>query len=441
MNIIEEKYLKRSIQKLNKFVKDNRDFLDFFNSADEMMNKPLQDLSFKSDLNFFDEVSFILSVITSIISHPHMINKGEEIIIRSELAPSLSNEMFQKTIRDPQLWSEDGIDMIPEYVYYYQQIDELRIYENIFIVMLVKKIEAELTKYHDFYVSMIQKFNGQESLTLKNDNSDIAFKRLNLLIRKIKRIKHTYFYRVVNKGNTNLGIVRPTNILVKDRLYNYCFKFYKKLITYNDKYSRLQDIRLYYFVQFVKAIKSLGFTLYMDDISLFRFDDYKKLIIPHTVFESEDFDLTIYPDEINIGLILEVKNNNIKNNNANISKHLLLFDSLSTFNGIDYRGKNEYETVNALSLWNMAEIDDDIKVLFNNPRPEIELITDWVKSKISTVSANMDIYSVYCPVCKGQLIDEDDDKRITCDTCNSIYTFFKKKHNPNDYLWFIKLRR
>ena len=89
----------------------------------------------------------------------------------------------------------------------------------------------------------------------------------------------------------------------------------------------------------------------------------------------------------------------------------------------------------------MAEITDDIKVLYHNPRPEIELITDWVKSKISTVSANMDIYSIYCPVCKGQLIDEDEEKRITCDTCNSIYTFFKKKHNPNDYLWFIKLRR
>ena len=137
MKIIEERYLKKEIKKLNQYSKEHRSFLDFFNNVDPVMDKTLQDLSFKSDLNFFKEIEFILSVITSIISHPHLVNKGEEIIVRADQANHVSTEMFNKTMRDATLWKEnDQTDMVPEYVYYYQQIDELRIYENIFIDFL-----------------------------------------------------------------------------------------------------------------------------------------------------------------------------------------------------------------------------------------------------------------------------------------------------------------
>jgi len=242
MNVIEEKYLKNLISKLNRFVKENDDFLDFFNESNSLIKKPLQDLSFKSDINFLDEIAFIFSVISSIISHPHMLNKGEEVIIRSELAPNISNDMFQKTIRDSKLWSEDQFKMIPEYVYYYQQIDELRIYENIFIVCLIKKIEFELTKYNDFYISLIDSFDGQETLSLKKDNSDIALKKIQMLNRRLKHIKNTFFYKEVSKGYKKDIAIRPTNILVKDRLYNYCYKFYKKLITYSDTQAKLYNL-------------------------------------------------------------------------------------------------------------------------------------------------------------------------------------------------------
>ena len=150
MKIIEERYLKKEIKKLNQYSKEHRSFLDFFNNVDPVMDKTLQDLSFKSDLNFFKEIEFILSVITSIISHPHLVNKGEEIIVRADQANHASTEMFNKTMRDSLLWKENSeLNMVPEYVYYHQQIDELRIYENIFIVMLVKMIEQELNKYNE----------------------------------------------------------------------------------------------------------------------------------------------------------------------------------------------------------------------------------------------------------------------------------------------------
>ena len=136
MRIVEESYLKRTVSKLNKYALQHTNYADFFDGLDELSIVPLQDLSFKSDLKYFDDLNFICSVIASIIAHPHISNTGEHIVVRTEQANSISSETFRMTMRDPTLWTDEGIRMIPEYLYYYQNIDELCIYENIFIVSL-----------------------------------------------------------------------------------------------------------------------------------------------------------------------------------------------------------------------------------------------------------------------------------------------------------------
>ena len=346
MKIIEERYLKKEIKKLNRYSSEHRSFLDFFNNVDPVMDKTLQDLSFKSDLNFFKEIEFILSVITSIISRPHLVNKGEEIIVRADQANHVSAEMFNKTMRDSTLWKEnDQTDMVPEYVYYYQQIDELRIYENIFIVMLVKMIEQEINKYNEFYVSTILTFNNQDTLSVNKDNSDVALDKMNSITRRLKHIKNTYFYKTINRGGTRLGHIHPTNILTKDRLYNFCFKFYKKMITYSDNYSRLQDIRSFYYIQFIKVIKELGYTPYGCD-SL-EMKGVRKFKIPKAKYSNDDYILNLYQVEKYTGLILEVENKKVKKVR---SKHLLLFDSKPGFSDESYEIEyDKYDTVEILS--------------------------------------------------------------------------------------------
>ena len=178
MRIVEEGYLKRTVAKLNKYALKHREYTDFFDGLDELDIKPLQELSFQSDLDYFDRLNFILSVITSIISKPRIANTGEHVVLRTELASSISTETFQMTMRDPRLWTDDGLRMVPEYVYFYQNVDELCIYENIFIVTLIKMIDVEIAKYNDFYVSLIQTFDGQEALSLKGNSASIAFNRI-----------------------------------------------------------------------------------------------------------------------------------------------------------------------------------------------------------------------------------------------------------------------
>ena len=435
MKSSEEIYLNDFIKKFNKHLKENNKVSYFYDNDLDIKNLSLQELAFKSDLNFFLEVSFILSVITSIISHPHLLNKGEEIIIRSEMAPELTKDMFLKTISDSRLWKEDGLDMIPENVYYYQQIDELRIYENIFIVNLIKKLDHKIDKYKDFYIKTIGSYLD-DNLSMKNDNVFLALKKIDLLERKIKHIKNTYFYKVINKGSTKLGRISPTNILIKDRLYNYCYKFYKKLISYNDKFKFQQDIRLFYYLKLLKALSLKGFKLLKDNY--FELED-NIIEIPYIKVENKDFIIEIDDDYDNVGLILDITNKHIKNNKINHNSNLLIFNKNDYISDIDIKNKEAYDSIYSLNLWTLTDLfymNNDLII-----KSEDELISNYLFDKLLIKEGSSDIYTRYCPICKSNLVDCNEDLMYCCDSCKSQYVFYKNKENINDNLWVYRLRR
>ena len=162
MKINEKLYLRKAILQIKRHARENNEAKAFYSKLNTLDIKSLQDLSFNNDLKFFKEINFILSVIISIISHPHISNKGEDIVLRSDQVHSLQNDMFKKTMMDAKLWKhKKNGEMIPEYVHYYQNVDQLNIYENKFIVMLIDLIENELAKFSDFYSTMILSFKDK----------------------------------------------------------------------------------------------------------------------------------------------------------------------------------------------------------------------------------------------------------------------------------------
>ena len=48
---------------------------------------------------------------------------------------------------------------------------------------------------------------------------------------------------------------------MKDRLYNLCFKFYRKFIKYEDKESLFKDFKNYYHCLILKVFKNNNFIL------------------------------------------------------------------------------------------------------------------------------------------------------------------------------------
>ena len=448
MKIIEEQLLLNNIKNIKAFVNANKTMPNIYENISSLENKSLQDLSLKSDILFFDEISFILSVITSIVTHPQITTKTEDIILRAELAPSLQNDAFLRVLQDDRMWKQKKLKMEPEYVYYHQSIDEIRTYENRFIVKVINIIDQELKKYNEFYISLLKSFDFQDSLSEDGEKQEKAMIKINLLLKKIKFIKNTRFYKEVSKSKEEIRYVQPTNILLKNRLYNYCFKFYRKHIAYDDKIELEQDFRVYYFTLLLNSLKKNGFKYAKSDQKkTFKFTKTKRPEFNNIKFESKLFKLVINED-IN-GFVITISKGRIKVN------HLLMFDVDNGFNRTDLNLRkrslknNEFVTIESLTVWKKSFIENineekntfDIKVSKDNIISEQELMDKWLESKISHSYASKELYEKYCPVCKG--MDKEVDNNIyECKECNSIYTFYNEKNKDvnKQCIWFIRVR-
>ena len=186
-------------KKLNDYILSTGNFLgevtpeDFSERLNALDTISLQEFSIEHDRSFLREVASVLNVIVSIIYHPHISNKHEEVIIRIELAQQTSREDFLDTVRDSKLWKEHDARMIPEEVHYHQYIDELRIYENRFIGFLIDVIDKELAKFSTFYLSRLPVIDSATS-TLDRGQIGEAIVEIDRLRRKTQFIKNTRFY-------------------------------------------------------------------------------------------------------------------------------------------------------------------------------------------------------------------------------------------------------
>jgi len=127
----------RSVEKvsLQEFVSDMKDYcvsyptgLDFYSNLDKLPMNSLQSLSCEKDQAYLKQVDRILRIIMSIVAHPHISNKREEIVTRIEQAKQLSEEEFRRVLQSGNMWKRHDDKMVPEEVYYYQHVDELAIY-------------------------------------------------------------------------------------------------------------------------------------------------------------------------------------------------------------------------------------------------------------------------------------------------------------------------
>ena len=386
---------------------------------DSLNNMSLQDFSIEHDISFLHELSAVLNAIISIIYHPHLSNKHEEIITRTELAQQISRDDFLETIRDSKLWKEHNARMIPEEVHYRLHIDELRIYENRFIGFLVDVIDRELLRFSSFYLSKLPTLASADALDRNAIGETVI--EIDRLRRKTQFIKGTYFYKEVSKGKPISRKIQPTNILLKDRLYRFCFKFYKNFSRYEDPELAKRDLRDYYTILIFKDLISKGFTLASQ-----QNDRY--------TFESAEFSISLERcDDQSLSLTVTYKN--LPDIPA---KHLVVFDVDS-----DEAGSHEglldvdHIGVETLSPWELTSIgNEDRKHVFCGT--EEELVAELISSKISVAAADCTIYKKYCPVCRARGVVASDEI-YTCTRCDSSYTF--EEGSENAKVWFRKIRK
>lgn len=424
MKIIEENLLKNTILQLNKYVEKYQNMKNIYENISSLHMDSLQSFSFQKDNAFFDEVSFILSVIHSIIIHPHISNKQEEIILRSNQAGHISNDAFLKTCKDHALWKEKGYEMIPEYVHYHQYTDELKIYENVFIGMLIDLIDNEMNQYSDFYSNLIPSLDDVENKIVEDELVEDSLKRIDTLNRKIRHIKQTHFYKEVSKANITNRKIQPTNILVKNRLYNLCFKFYKKFIQYEDKDELQKDFMMYYYMTILQIFKERNFTFHPAGNNEITKDSCSSSYIYN------DYVVTVKTSQ-NEGIILEI---HLKDSPTCSFQHQLMLDTNRIIT--KEQTHSTYTTSYIATIWNLFDSKTGNRI-FHNKVKEMDIATFWVNTHFHETLAKQSIYQTYCPICKNKNINEE--KGIyECTNCKTIYTF---KPNSKDAIWFINLRR
>ena len=421
MKIIEESILKENIEQFNNYKKAYLDIDSFYSNLDNLALNSLQSFSFSIDDAFFNEIAFILNVISSIISHPHLSNKGEDVVMRSELAGHISTESLQRVFKEPSFWKEKDLEMAPEYVHHYQYTDDIKIYENIFIGMVIKVIDSEVMEYIDFYNQLIPSIDDDNSNCLLEDTDiEVALKKLNFLRKKVRYIKNTYFFKEVSKVRLSLKNIEPTNILIKDRLYNYCYQFYKKFIQYVDKEILIKDFNTYYYLLVIKAMKEKGFILLNDK-------------------ENTLTNLNLYYDVYYTNVSLDMETNTILlkvglNDSSYISTHGLVLTTERNVEDLIVIDKTSVLTTFIATIWNIKDSNDLTQFIFKNRTLEASIASYWVNNKFIERAIKEKLYTKYCPVCKGDNLDEEEGL-YCCNDCGSIYTF--KKEN---LAWFLRLR-
>ena len=411
------------IKKLSEFIEASRDFIEssdvteIFTKVDKINVISLQGEALLADKDYLKGVSSLLNVIITIISHPHISNKTEDVVVRIEQANALGTEEFREVLRESRLWKRHGVGMVPEEVHYRQHIDELRIYENRFIVMLIDLIERELISYSKFYLSMLPTIQSATQYLSAGEIGEIIV-TVDVLRRKIQYLKGTHFYKVVSEGKPLSGTVRPTNILTKDRLYKYCYKFYRTFAHHGDLGELCENLRIYYVLYILKELQLRGFVL---DASV-NTDDVLRLSCGKTKISLEITE--------SLALIA-----NISYSSLPPARHLLLFGMES---GKPYESEYDIEnftTAEAISLWDITPLD------FEGGRfsaPEVSLVREWLDSKLTTANIERKVYEKYCPVCRSRGIEQENGI-FRCAACTSEYSFIDGSNTEK--VWFRKIRK
>ena len=446
----EEKLLKSIISDIKRYASEHTDDVSFYRDITELQSLSLQRISIKSDLDYFEEINKLLSVIATVIAHPHIVNARETIIIRAEQAHGLTPEMFHDTVLDQKLWKDKKGMMTPAEVYYFQNVDDLKNYENRFVVHLIDIISSQLTDYVKFYDFLVGTLIQGNILTQDNSALDKAYDRLSTLAKKVRRIKNTYFYKEVSKANTRFSRIELTNVLIHNRAYNACYRFYMSNVTYGDEEARANDMAIYYFTRLLLALRACEFRLDGDTAQqtpILYFDERIKKSAKHGAcktevisrpmqFTSDSFNVTLEGAQKYGGIFVTVEPKALKESRA---KNLIVFDSTIGFEEVaknlgKYK-KSGATAVDAVTLWDAAYVEETVRSRNRGGVSENVMILRYLEDKTRLIKASRQIYQTHCPACGGKDVRAAGENAYRCSACDTVYTFVEEN------IWFTKLRR
>lgn len=421
---------------------------------------------FEEEMKRLEELKTVSDKILSIVYNPHIKVETNEIIQRSELAGKLSHDSFSDTMRDPKLWKEKNGKMVPEYVHTVETIDSIDTYENRFISLLIYEINDDIEATLDNLTPMVESLeehyqNNQFTFGSYSPMRDMRKKvypyasfflkgkgskeELLCLARKIKRrsknLKGTEFYKVTSKHPISHAVM-PTNILIHDKLYSYCYKYYVTHYKKEDLEERKKQILYfnYVFSSLLLAMKKREM-INEKNLPIFSFDEENMITFSPFYATHYPFIFKIEEDRKNIAIKLSVTisfdERQMESSFYLLTREKYCEKNLTLIHNIKNEVENESKFI--LVVENNLIKDYDSTLTFSYHREHNEMLLDDLLSSVTILfEADKELYSGFCPVC-GKNHIRFDGNRYVCQDCHSEYVM--DKIDNKTLLWITSFRK
>lgn len=415
---------KSNARAAEEFISLNGGLVGAYSHAESAGDFSLQKISYEEDCSYFKEALSLLGIILSIAEKPHVSTRREEVFARIEQAGQLSADDFKRVCRDGSLWKRRGVKMVPEELYYFRNEDELCIYENRFIVLLIDLIGKEITELKRVYGERLPRI-GENTDELYAGDAGMALDFARNIEKRVAYLKNTGFYKIVGKEKPLKGRISPTNILLKDLKYRACFKFYNGFLKYQCEGEEAEDLRSIIKIYILKSLKKLGFDLKEGK----NLNEYKAC--------GKEFSLNFDFNKKG-AVILDVTH---KISKKTVKYALFAEDGRSAEAAEEFASGDDGKNFCSVEMIGEWSLKDGVthELLSRAGQTEEEMIYSWLASKIRLIRADSSVYKKYCPACGVSGVYENDGD-FFCPNCGTRYAFTQNSSGES-VIWICKLRR
>lgn len=415
---------KSNARAAEEFISLNGGLVGAYSHAESAGDFSLQKISYEEDCSYFKEALSLLGIILSIAEKPHVSTRREEVFARIEQAGQLSADDFKRVCRDGSLWKRRGVKMVPEELYYFRNEDELCIYENRFIVLLIDLIGREITELKRVYGERLPRI-GENTDELYAGDAGMALDFARNIEKRVAYLKNTGFYKIVGKEKPLKGRISPTNILLKDLKYRACFKFYNGFLKYQCEGEEAEDLRSIIKIYILKSLKKLGFDLKEGK----NLNEYKAC--------GKEFSLNFDFNKKG-AVILDVTH---KISKKTVKYALFAEDGRSAEAAEEFTSGDDGKNFCSVEMIGEWSLKDGVthELLSRAGQTEEEMIYSWLASKIRLIRADSSVYKKYCPACGVSGVYENDGD-FSCPNCGTRYAFTQNSSGES-VIWICKLRR
>lgn len=406
--------------------------------------------------------------IMAIIRDPHITVTTNEIVTRAELAGHLSHESFAQTMRDPQLWRDKEGEMAPESIHTVETVDTINIYENQFISMLLDVLEDEVELLLADIAPLVESLQEHFERTTKTFGRSSIFEdyskrkgpyepfmlsngetheELLMLCEKLnKRIKHlkcTEFYKVTSNKRFSRNVM-PTNILMHDPLYNFCYKNY--LTSFRKEKDPFAEDDLYY--NYVTAVICHYFNAEQDWLVAnqpkITFGSNRRLELQSLRIRRGNFSYYVRFDDENNGVEFKAAYLGGKREGVekrNVRYYWLLSHVYSEKNAKVVEAKLEdlrkgYDDVILVTAKNAEKKFGNVANLSYYRENVGDIIRNLMTSMMMIFDVKPGLYDRQCPFCGSEEVVYSG-SNFVCDHCSSQYSIYHQ--TSRDLVWLTKM--